>query len=81
MSTEPATDITSAHAEAHHWLQIRIGEQPLVPNEVAGSGAASAIIAAAHARLAALRALQNARVHGARMYGKPHSGRYNTEAD
>jgi hypothetical protein len=78
MSTEPTTDITSAHSEAAHWLQVTIGGQPLVPDEVAGCGAASAIIAAAHARLAALRALQDARVHGARMYVMPHS-RYNSE--
>lgn len=76
MST--ATDITSAGAEAGHWLQIRIGDQPLVPDEVAGCGAPSIIIEAAHARLAQLRALQGARVRGAKTPVKPKSG-YDTE--
>jgi hypothetical protein len=72
----PELDITSAGTEAAHWLSIRIGEQPLVPGEVAECGAPSIIIQAALARLAQLRALQSARVHGARIYGKACSGRY-----
>jgi hypothetical protein len=72
MRHEANAHITSAHTEASHWLQIRLGEKLLVPDEVAGSGAASAIIAAAHARLAQLRALQSARVHRARAHEKPH---------
>jgi hypothetical protein len=76
---ECTTDIVSARTEARHWLQVRVGEQPLVPDEVAGCGAPSVIIAAAHARLAQLRALQSARVHGQSRPEKPHSGRYNAE--
>ena len=66
MSSEPILDIVSARAEAGHWLQIRIGEQPLVPAEVAECGAPAIIIEASHARLAQLQALQRARARRVR---------------
>ena len=78
---EPLAHIVSARTEARSWLQIRIGEQPLVPDEVAGCGAPAIIIEAAHARLAQLQALQRARARRLRMHQKPHSGRYSTEAE
>ena len=39
MNPEPTLDIVTARTEAAHWLQIRVGDEPLIADEESSSAA------------------------------------------
>jgi hypothetical protein len=55
MTDHHDTSNTDVRADAKAWLTVRIGDQPIVPQDVAEGGRSREIIAAARERLARLR--------------------------